>query len=47
MKITICGSSSFKEKILEYKKLLEKLGHEVIVHPDYEAFVRGEKGDWF
>lgn len=33
----------FKEKMLEYKKLLEALGYEAVVHPDYEAFVRGEK----
>jgi hypothetical protein len=43
MKITICGSSTFKEKMLEYKELLTKNGHAVIVHPDYEAFVKGEK----
>jgi len=43
MRLTICASSTFKEKMLEYKKLLEALGHEAVVHPDYEAFVRGEK----
>ena len=43
MKITICGSSIFKEKMLEYKKLLIGSGHDVIVHPDYEAFIKGEK----
>ncbi|MCX6795684.1 MAG: hypothetical protein NT165_03105 [Candidatus Falkowbacteria bacterium] len=43
MKIVICGSSAFKEKMLEYRSKLSALGHEGIVHPDYEAFVRGEK----
>lgn len=43
MKIVICGSSAFKEKMLEYRDKLVSLGHEAIVHPDYEAFVRGEK----
>ncbi|HNX10960.1 MAG TPA: hypothetical protein PKI61_02365 [bacterium] len=43
MKIVICGSSTFKEKMLEYRDRLSALGHEPIVHPDYEAFVKGEK----
>jgi len=43
MKIVICGSSAFKEKMLEYRDQLIALGHEPIVHPDYEAFVKGEK----
>ncbi len=45
MKLTICGSSVFREKMIEYKKLLQELGHEAIVHPDYEAYVRGEKSE--
>jgi len=45
MKITICGSSAFKEEMLNYKHKLLELGHNVIVHPDYEAFIRGEKKD--
>lgn len=43
MKIVICGSSTFKEKMLEYRDKLSLLGHEPIVHPDYELFVKGEK----
>ncbi len=43
MKITICGSSAFKNEMIDYKKKLIEIGHEVIVHPDYESFVRGEK----
>ena len=45
MIITICGSSTFKEKMIEYKQKLHEIGHRAIVHPDYEAFVRGEKQD--
>lgn len=45
MIITICGSSAFKEKMIEYKNKLNDLGHTAIVHPHYEAFVRGEKQD--
>lgn len=43
MRITIIGSSRFKEKKIEVKKELIGLKHEPIIHPDYEAFVRGEK----
>lgn len=43
MKIVICGSSTFKEKMLEYRDKLTLLGHEPIVHPDYQLFVNGEK----
>lgn len=43
MKLTICGSSAFKEQMLEYRDKLFAMGHEAIVHPDYEAFVKGEK----
>jgi len=45
MKITLLGSSAFKEKKLEYRDQLVSMGHEVFIHPDYEAFVRGEKQD--
>jgi len=43
MKIVICGSSFFRDKMIENKKLLIEMGHEAIIHPDYEAFARGEK----
>ncbi len=45
MKITICGSTTFKEKMLEYSEKLSQLGHEAVMHPDYRAFVNGEKSD--
>ncbi|MFK7780657.1 MAG: hypothetical protein QM490_06045 [Candidatus Gracilibacteria bacterium] len=43
MKLTICGSSTFRNEMLEYREKLGKLGHEGIVHPDYEALVKGLK----
>lgn len=43
MKLVICGSNAFKEQMLEYREKLKDLGHEGIVHPDYDAFARGEK----
>lgn len=47
MKITILGSNAFRREMVENKNKLIELGHEVIVHPDYEAFVRGEAKDLF
>lgn len=43
MKLTICASSTFAEKMIEYKQLLQKMGHEAIVHSEYEARMRGER----
>lgn len=43
MKITICGSSTFRDKMIEYREELKKLWHEPVVHPDYEAMVKWEK----
>ncbi len=45
MKITIIGSSHFKEKKIEIKKELIALGHEPIIHPHYEDFVAGKRQD--
>ncbi len=45
MKITIIGSSHFKEKKIEIKKELIALGHEPIIHPHYEDFVAGNRQD--
>lgn len=45
MKITIIGSSYFKEKKIEIKKELIALGHEPIIHPHYEDFVAGKRQD--
>lgn len=45
MRITIIGSSSFKEKKVLLKKELNALGHEAIIHPHYEDFVAGKRLD--
>ena len=45
MKIHIVGSSKFMHSMIEHRDKLNALGHEGHVHPDYEAFVRGEKLD--
>jgi len=45
MKIVICGSNAFREKMVEFKKRINDMGGEGIIHPDYEAFARGEKQD--
>lgn len=41
MKITICGSIAFQDKILSVKENLEKLGHEIKIWP---SEVKDEKG---
>lgn len=41
MKITICGSVAFQDKILPLKENLEKLGHEVKIWP---SEIRDDKG---
>jgi len=45
MKITISGSSKFAKEMVEYKKLLEDLGHEVSVHDHYIAMANGNAPD--
>ncbi|MDP2655152.1 MAG: hypothetical protein Q8P17_01150 [bacterium] len=45
MKIYVLGSSSFKEEMVRCSEKLRELGYEGWIHPDYEAFVRGEKQD--
>lgn len=42
MKITICGSIAFQDKILSIKEELEKLGHETKMWP---SEVKDEKGE--
>lgn len=44
-KIYVLGSSHFKEEMVKCSKELRKLGYAGWIHPDYEAFVRGEKQD--
>jgi hypothetical protein len=45
MKIYVLGSSYFKEEMVKSSEDLRKLGYDGWIHPDYEAFVRGEKQD--
>lgn len=45
MKIYVLGSSHFKEEMVRSSEELRRLGYDGWIHPDYEAFVRGEKQD--
>jgi hypothetical protein len=45
IKIYVLGSSHFKEEMVKCSEQLRELGHAGWIHPDYEAFVRGEKQD--
>ncbi len=45
MKIYVLGSTYFKEEMVSCAKQLRELGLDGWIHPDYEAFVRGEKQD--
>lgn len=43
MKIYVLGSTSFMNEMVKAKNDLLEIGIEGWIHPDYEAFVRGEK----
>lgn len=43
MKIYVLGSTSFMHEMVQAKNDLVALGFDGWIHPDYEAFVRGEK----
>lgn len=43
MKIYVLGSNSFMKEMVQARDELVTLGHDGWIHPDYEAFVRGEK----
>ena len=45
MKIYVLGSSHFMKEMVKTSEALRKLGYDGWIHPDYEAFVRGEKQD--
>lgn len=45
MKIYVLGSTSFMKEMVTAKDKLRSLGFDGWIHPDYEAFVRGEKQD--
>ena len=42
MKITICGSSSFKSQMVQFRNRLAEMGHQAIIHPYYEKLANGE-----
>jgi hypothetical protein len=43
MKVYVLGSSHFMKEMVASKDRLRELGYDGWIHPDYEAFVRGEK----
>lgn len=43
MKIYVLGSTRFMKEMVEAKNQLQAMGLDGWIHPDYEAFVRGEK----
>lgn len=45
MKIYVLGSTSFRKEMVDVKNQLCALGLNGWIHPDYEAFSRGEKQD--
>jgi hypothetical protein len=45
MKIYVLGSNSFMKEMVACSAKLREHGYEGWIHPDYEAFVRGEKQD--
>jgi len=47
MKITICGSSTFFKEMLEFRDRLREMGHEAVIHPDYEKRAKGIKPEWW
>jgi hypothetical protein len=45
MTITICGSSAFRQQMVEYQEKLEQIGHKVIIHPHYVQSVKEGRRD--
>ncbi len=45
MKIYVLGSSHFYKEMVACKDRLRELGYDGWIHPDYEAFARGDKQD--
>ena len=45
MKITICGSSAFRQQMVDYQEKLEQMGHKAIIHPHYVQFVKEGRRD--
>jgi hypothetical protein len=47
MKITVCWSLFFADKILEIEKTLKELWHEVIIPLDTNSFLDWQVNDWW
>jgi hypothetical protein len=47
MKIYVLGSNAFVQDMVAAKNKLCELGYEGWIHPDYEAYARGEKQDHY
>jgi len=45
MKVYVIGSTSFKKEMVAARDEMKALGVDGWIHPDYEAFVRGEKAE--
>lgn len=45
MKVYVLGSNRFVKEMVAHIRLLRDLGLDGWIHPDYEAFVKGEKMD--
>lgn len=43
MRIYVLGSTHFMKEMVDSKNKLRELGYDGWIHPDYEAFVRGDK----
>ena len=43
MRLYVLGSSHFMKEMVATKDKLREMGYDAWIHPDYEAFVRGEK----
>lgn len=42
MKITICGSCTFRKEMVQYRNKLNQIGHEAIIHPYDEELAMGK-----
>lgn len=43
MKIVVCGSSSFRKEVTEFRDRLKAMGHEAIVNPIYDDWAQGKR----
>ena len=45
MKITICGSTTFRQQMVDFQEKLEQMGHKAIIHHHYVQFVKEGRRD--